>query len=196
MSSATPRPGRVAIPPAHPRGMGGLAQGAASTEGTDMAKAPEVGTTAPDFTLPGVLLTGGTAERGDYTLSAQRGKPVVLAFYTGDNTSVCTKQLCSYTAGLDGFTGLGATVWGISPQDVDSHEGFARKFDLGFPLLADVALGVTRQYGIGLGGVGLRRSVFVIDGDGIVRWKHVTLVGLTFPKPETITAKLAALASE
>jgi thioredoxin-dependent peroxiredoxin len=159
-----------------------------------MAKTPEVGTIAPDFTLPGVLVSGGTAERGDYALSAQRGKPVVLAFYPGDNTSVCTKQLCSYTSGLDSFTGLGATVWGISPQDVDSHEGFARKYDLGFPLLADTGLTVTRQYGIGLGGAGLRRSVFVIDAEGVLRWKHVTLVGLTFPKPETITAQLAALA--
>lgn len=159
-----------------------------------MAKVPEVGTTAPDFTLPGVLVTGGAAERGDYALSAQRGQPVVLAFYPGDNTTVCTRQLCSYTAGLDGLTGLGATVWGISPQDVDSHERFARKYDLGFPLLADVGLAVTRQYGISLGGVGLRRSVFVIDGEGIVRWRHVTLVGLTFPKAATITAQLAALA--
>jgi len=161
-----------------------------------MAKAPEVGTIAPDFTLPGVLVTGAAAERADYTLSAQRGKPVVLAFYPGDNTAVCTRQLCSYTSGLDGFTGLGATVWGISPQDVDSHEGFARKYDLGFPLLADVGLEVSRQYGISLGGVGLRRSVFVIDADGILRWKHLTLVGLTFPKAEAITAQLAALGSK
>ena len=160
-----------------------------------MAKTPEAGTTAPDFTLPGVLVTAEGAARADYTLSAQRGKPVVLAFYPGDNTSVCTKQLCSYTSGLDSFTGLGATVWGISPQDVDSHEGFARKYDLAFPLLADAELAVTRQYGIGLAGAGLRRSVFVIDGEGILRWKHVTLVGLTFPKTEAITAQLAALAS-
>ena len=160
-----------------------------------MAKTPEVGKTAPDFTLPGVLVTGDGAARADYTLSAQRGKPVVLAFYPGDNTSVCTKQLCSYTSGLDSFTGLGATVWGISPQDADSHEGFARKYDLAFPLLADTGLAVTRQYGIGLAGAGLRRSVFVIDGEGILRWKHVTLVGLTFPKTEAITAQLAALAS-
>jgi thioredoxin-dependent peroxiredoxin len=160
-----------------------------------MAKTPEVGKTAPDFTLPGVLVTAEGAARADYTLSAQRGKPVVLAFYPGDNTSVCTKQLCSYTSGLDSFTGLGATVWGISPQDVDSHEGFARKYDLAFPLLADTGLAVTRQYGIGLAGAGLRRSVFVIDGEGILRWKHVTLVGLTFPKTEAITAQLAALAS-
>lgn len=160
-----------------------------------MAKTPEVGKTAPDFTLPGVLVTAEGAARADYTLSAQRGKPVVLAFYPGDNTSVCTKQLCSYTSGLDSFTGLGATVWGISPQDVDSHEGFARKYDLAFPLLADTGLAVARQYGIGLAGAGLRRSVFVIDGEGILRWKHVTLVGLTFPKTEAITAQLAALAS-
>ena len=57
-----------------------------------LAKTPEIGTTAPDFTLPGVLVAGGAAERADYTLSAQRGKPLVLAFYPGDNTSVCTRQ--------------------------------------------------------------------------------------------------------
>jgi len=160
-----------------------------------MAKTPEVGKAAPDFTLPGVLVTGEEAARADYTLSAQRSTPVVLAFYPGDNTSVCTKQLCSYTSGLDSFTGLGAAVWGISPQDVDSHEGFARKYDLAFPLLADTGLAVTRLYGIGLTSTSLRRPVFVIDGEGILRWKHVTLVGLTFPKTEAITAQLAALAS-
>src|SRR6266581_3504538 len=100
----------------------GLTGGASRDGGPEMAKTLAIGATAPDFTLPGVLVTGGTAERGDYTLSAQRGKPVVLAFYPGDNTPVCTRQLCSYTSGLDAFTGLGAAVWGISPQDVDSHE--------------------------------------------------------------------------
>jgi peroxiredoxin Q/BCP len=86
-------------------------------------------------------------------------------------------------------------VWGISPQDVESHERFARKHSLTMPLLADVGLTVAWQYGITLGGVGLRRSVFVIDGSGIVRWKHVTLVGLTFPSADTITGQLTALAS-
>lgn len=160
-----------------------------------MAKTPAVGTAAPDLTLPGVLLANGNATRGDYTLSAQRGRPLVLAFYPGDDTSVCTKQLCSYTADLSGFDDLGATVWGISPQDVDSHEKFARKHDLRMPLLADVGLTVARQYGITLGGAGLRRSVFVIDTGGIVRWKHVTLIGITFPAADVITAQLAALAS-
>ena len=159
-----------------------------------MAKTPDVGAAAPDFTLPGVLVLHGHATRGDYTLSAQRGKPLVLAFYPGDDTSVCTKQLSSYTADLGSFNDLGATVWGISPQDVDSHERFAVKRGLTLPLLADVGRAVAQQYGITLGGAGLRRSVFVIDGEGIVRWKHVTLIGLTFPSTETITAQLTALA--
>jgi thioredoxin-dependent peroxiredoxin len=158
-----------------------------------MAKTPDVGQPAPDFTLPGIEVTGDPAARGDYTLSAQRGKPLVLAFYPGDNTAVCTRQMCSYTASLDGFADVGATVWGISPQDVDSHEGFARKHGLAFPLLADVGLAVSRLYGITLAGAGLRRSVFVVDASGIVRWKHVTLVGLTFPSAATITSKVAAL---
>ena len=158
-----------------------------------MAKTPETGQEAPDFTLPGVVVAGDDAEQSEFTLSAQRGHPIVLAFYPGDNTSVCTRQLCSYTSGLESFTGFGATVWAISPQGLVSHEQFARKYNLGFPLLADEGLKVSREYGITLGGAGLRRSVFVIDGGGILRWKHVTLVGLTFPTTETISAQLAAL---
>jgi peroxiredoxin Q/BCP len=160
-----------------------------------MAKTPDVDAAAPDFTLPGIALTDGQAERRDYTLSAQRGRPLVLAFYPGDDTAVCTRQLCSYTSELDSFTNLNAVVWGISPQDLDSHEAFARKHQLAFPLLADTDHIVTRQYGITLGASNLRRSVFVIDSGGVLRWKHVTLVGLTFPKAATITAQLSALAS-
>ena len=160
-----------------------------------MAKTPDIGAAAPDFTLPGVVLACGQAERGGYTLSEQRGHPLVLAFYPGDNTAVCTRQLCSYTSELDSFTSLDAAVWGISPQDLDSHEGFARTHQLAFPLLADTDLAVTRQYGITLGSSNLRRSVFVIDADGVVRWKHVTLVGLTFPRAAVIAAQLTALAA-
>ena len=158
-----------------------------------MAKIPEIGQVAPDFTLPGIELTDGQVSQTQYTLSQQRGQPLVLAFYPGDNTAVCTRQLCSYTSGLESFTGFGATVWAISPQGLVSHEQFARKYSLAFPLLADEGLKVSREYGITLGGAGLRRSVFVIDGGGVLRWKHVTLVGLTFPSPETISAQLAAL---
>lgn len=158
-----------------------------------MAKTPETGQVPPDFTLPGIELADGEAIRSEYTLSQQRGKPIVLAFYPGDNTTVCTRQLCSYTSGLENFTGFGAAVWAISPQGLASHEKFARKYDLAFPLLADEGLTVARQYGITLAGAGVRRSVFVIDANGVLQWKQVTLVGLTFPTAETIAAQLAAL---
>jgi thioredoxin-dependent peroxiredoxin len=158
-----------------------------------VAKAPETGQVPPDFTLPGIMLTGGEVAKGMYTLSEQRGKPVVLAFYPGDNTAVCTRQLGCYTSGLETFTGFGAAVWAISPQGLASHEQFARKYGLAFPLLADEGLAVSKRYGITLGAAGLRRSVFVVDPGGVLRWKHVTLVGLTFPTAETIGAQLAAL---
>jgi thioredoxin-dependent peroxiredoxin len=158
-----------------------------------VAKTPETGQVPPDFTLPGIELADGEVRRAQYTLSQQRGTPIVLAFYPGDNTAVCTRQLCSYTSGLENFTGFGASVWAISPQGLASHEKFARKYHLAFPLLADEGLTVARAYGIMLGGAGLRRSVFVIDAGGVLRWKQVTLVGLTFPTTETIAAQLATL---
>jgi peroxiredoxin Q/BCP len=155
---------------------------------------PEIGAPAPDFTLQGVLLgDGGTAERSQYSLSAQRGTPVVLAFYPGDDSSVCTKQLCSYTSDLDRFRDLGATVWGINFSDLDSHESFARKRDLRFPLLADTDRSVVKSYGIQMPGLGLKRSVFIVDANGVVRWKHVARIGLTYQDSETITKELAAL---
>lgn len=159
-----------------------------------MAQTPEIGQVAPDFTLPGIQLTGSEVSQSEYRLSQHRGQPLVLAFYPGDNTAVCTRQLCSYTSGLESFTGFGAAVWAISPQGLASHEGFARKHGLAFPLLADEDLAVARLYGISMAGVGLRRSVFVIDASGVLRWKHVTLVGLTYPAASTISAQLAALA--
>ena len=156
-----------------------------------MAKTPEVGTPAPDFTLPGLLVgSDGEAPRGSYTLSGQLGTPLVLVFYPGDNTATCTKQLCSYTSDLERFKDLGATVWGISPQDLDSHESFARRHDLAFPLLADTDREVAKAYGIAVPGLGLRRSVFIVDAAGTVRWKHVALAGLTFQSTDTLTEEL------
>jgi thioredoxin-dependent peroxiredoxin len=157
-----------------------------------MAAGPEVGSEAPDFTLPGLRLSGGEVERGSYTLSAERGHPVVLAFYPGDETAVCTRQMCSYSSGLEEFTGLGATVWGISPQDLTSHEKFARKHDLRLPLLADVDRTAVEAYGIGLGS-GLRRAVFIVDAEGKVRYRHVALVGITYRGVDTLKHELEAL---
>jgi peroxiredoxin Q/BCP len=146
------------------------------------------GEPAPAFTLPG---TGGR----DYSLAAERGHPVVLAFYPGDDTAVCTVQLNSYNDELSAFTELGAVVWGISPQGIESHEAFAAKHGFRFPLLADEGKAVGEAFGI-LGPLGFyRRSVFVVDGEGVVRYAHRSLVGATFKKtPELVEAIRAARA--
>jgi peroxiredoxin Q/BCP len=100
--------------------------------------------------------------------------------------------MCSYSSGLEEFVDLGATVWGISPQDIDSHEHFARKHDLRLPLLADVDRTVVKAYGIGLGN-SLRRAIFIVDGEGIVRYRHVALVGVTYRSLDTLKRELSAL---
>ncbi|WP_439674180.1 peroxiredoxin [Embleya sp. MST-111070] len=158
-----------------------------------MSKTPDIGAPAPDFTLDAVRLTDGEAIREPLTLSAQRGRPVVLAFYPGDDTAVCTKQLCSYSSGFEQFTDLDAVVWGISPQGLDSHERFARKHGLRMPLLADTGHRAVESYGIGMGGKALRRAVFIVDAQGVLRWKHVALVGLTYRGVDTLTAQLRLL---
>ncbi|HKE63971.1 MAG TPA: peroxiredoxin [Micromonosporaceae bacterium] len=157
-----------------------------------MAKPPDIGTTAPDFTLPSVTVAAGIARRGNLTLSAERGHPVVLAFYPGDDTPVCTRQLCAYTSELSVFTDLNATVWAISPQTLHSHETFARRNALGFPLLADTEKAVIDGYGVGMFGIGVRRSVFVIDATGVVRWRFIGLVGLRYPTVATIATAVEA----
>jgi len=154
---------------------------------------PDVGDPAPDFTLPGMIVREGTRTDDEYALSAEIGRTIVLAFYPGDATPVCTAQLCSYQEELDDFGDLGAVVWGVSPQALDSHEAFARGSDLTFPLLSDTAGGVIRAYGVQAPGIGLRRSVFVIGPDGIIRWRHIGLVGLRFPKAEAIRAQIELL---
>ncbi|MCU1488506.1 MAG: peroxiredoxin [Actinomycetia bacterium] len=145
-----------------------------------------VGEVAPAIELPG---TNGHV----YSLAAERGHPVVLAFYPGDNTRVCTVQLNSYNDDLTEFTDLGATVWGISPQGVESHEAFAAQHGFKFPLLADEGKQVGEAYGI-LGPLGFyRRAAFVVDGDGIIRFAHRSLVGTTFKHtPELVAAVKAA----
>ena len=142
-----------------------------------------IGDTAPEFTLPG---TGGR----EYSLSEYRGRPVVLVFYPGDDTPVCTKQLNSYNDDLADFSEMNAQVLAISAQDVASHESFAGKHGFDFPLLADTDKTVAAAYGT-LGPIGFpRRSVFIIDGDGVVRYAHRAIAGLTFRPVEELIAEL------
>jgi peroxiredoxin Q/BCP len=153
-----------------------------------------VGDPAPDFTLAG---TDGTDEgHRDYTLSDYAGRPVVLVFYPGDNTPVCTRQLTTYTAEIDAFREVDAEVLAISPQSVESHDGFsANQGGFAFPLLADVDKEVARAYGV-LGPVGFyRRSVFVVDAGGVIRHAHRAVAGLWFrPTDELVAAVSAASA--
>ena len=147
----------------------------------------EIGDPASDFTLPGVQGT----ERRDYQLSAFRGKRVVLAFYPGDFTPGCTRQMCSYRDHFDDFTGVDAVVLGISPQDVDSHQRWIEAKSLPFPLLADPERSVIEAYGVGAPLLGVRRSVFIVDSEGIVRYKHVALIGVTFRRSGELATALA-----
>src|SRR3954464_11939291 len=153
-----------------------------------MSATPAVGDAAPDFTLPGTA--PGKPDHA-YTLSAERGHPVVLAFYPGDETPVCTKQLCSYQDDLSVLRDLDATLWGISSQSVESHRKFQAHRGLNFPLLADVDNTVFSAYG--LGSLLNRRAVFVIDADGRIAWAHVSTTGLTYQKADRIAEALRAL---
>ena len=145
-----------------------------------------VGDRAPDFTLPA---TGGS----QVSLSDFSGRPVVLVFYPGDDTPVCTKQLNSYNDELEQFTRLDARVLGISAQSVSSHDEFAGKHGFSFPLLADVDKTVAGLYGT-LGPIGFpRRSVFIIDGGGVVRYAHRAIAGLTYRPVKELVAELAKL---
>jgi peroxiredoxin Q/BCP len=145
-----------------------------------------VGDRAPEFTLP------GTGE-SEYSLSDYRGHPVVLVFYPGDDTPVCTKQLNSYNDGLEQFVDLDAQILAVSSQDVASHETFSDKYDFAFPLLADVDKKVAGMYGT-LGPLGFsRRSVFIIDGDGVVRYAHRAIAGLTYRPVRELIAELEKL---
>ncbi len=144
----------------------------------------EVDSRAPDFKLMG---TGGAS----YSLSQYLGKTVVLVFYPGDNTPVCTKQLCSYNNELEQFANLDAQVVAISSQDVASHEAFSKKHGFKFPLLADTDKQVSSDYGV-LGLFGLsRRSIFVIDAKGIVRYVHRAVTGVTFRRVGELTEAIA-----
>lgn len=167
-----------------------------------MAKV-DVGDAAPDFELPG---TGGKT----YKLSDLRGKNVVLAFYPGDETRVCTAQFCSYRDKGDQLDQLDAEVLGISSQSVDSHEHWAKQQSLNVPLLADEDLTVSKSYGVtgwvgplgklaglketGPGGRYVMRSIFVIDAEGIVRYRHVSRTGSTFQTVDDLERAVAALA--
>jgi peroxiredoxin len=144
---------------------------------------PGPGDPAPEFCLDG---TGGQR----YCLDDHKGEPVVLIFYPADNSPVCTQQLRSYSEDLNEFERLGATVVCLSPQDVASHEEFAAAQDLRLPLLSDEGKDVGRAYGV-VGPLGFyRRSVFVVDANGVIRFARRSLSNLTYLPTEQLVRAL------
>jgi thioredoxin-dependent peroxiredoxin len=131
------------------------------------------GDEAPDFTLGGV-------PSGAYQLGAQRGKVVVLAFYPGDFTPVCLRQLQHYEDQRQRLLQTGAVLWAISTDTLELHERMAKSYALSFPLLADPDGKVAQSYGVrGLLGAA-RRSVFIVDGGGMIRYAKEEPLSLSY----------------
>ncbi|NOZ39789.1 MAG: thioredoxin-dependent thiol peroxidase [Planctomycetes bacterium] len=139
----------------------------------------EPGNKAPAFTL---TADDGTKVR----LSELKGGPVVLYFYPKDDTPGCTREACAFRDQQAALKKLGAKVFGISPDDVASHEKFRDKYDLNFPLLADPEHKVAEKYGAwreknmyGKKKMGIQRSTYLIDATGKVAklWKSVKVDG-------------------
>jgi peroxiredoxin len=149
------------------------------------------GTPAPDFTLP-------VTPDQRVSLSELRGRPVILAFYPADWSPVCGDQMALYNQILPEFAKAGAELLGISVDGVWSHRAFAEDRHLHFPLLADFEPkgDVARRYGVYREDDGTtERALFVIDGDGIIRWSYRSPVGVN-PGADGILDALDALAAE
>jgi len=153
----------------------------------------DVGTTAPDFTLT-------NQDRQPVALSAQRGKPVVLAFFPAAFSSVCSKEMCTFRDSIGRLNDADAQVYGISVDTFFALKAFHDQQKLSFPLLSDFNKQVIRDYGvfnedmIGLKGIA-KRAVFVIDKDGIVRHREVLDDARNEPDYDKVFAALASLTS-
>ena len=141
---------------------------------------------APDFTLK-------DGNGADWRLSDQRGKVVVLLFYPGDETPVCTRQMCSVRDRWDDYLATGAEVVGISRDSVESHKKFAEHHNLPLRLLSDSERAVAKLYGAESILPGrTARAVFVIDAKGILRYRDVRPIGLLKPKDDATIAAIRA----
>jgi peroxiredoxin len=131
----------------------------------------DVGSKAPDFTLT-------NQDRQAVTLSGQKGRPVVLAFFPAAFSSVCTKELCTFRDSLAALNKARAQVYGISVDTFFTLKAFQDQQKLNFPLLSDFNKQAIRDYGvfnedmIGLKGIA-KRAVFVVDQEGVIRHREV-----------------------
>lgn len=147
---------------------------------------PQEGSTAPDFALP-------DGDGQTWRLSDQRGKVVVLLFYPGDETPVCTRQMCSVRDRWEDYLATGAEVVGISTNSVESHKAFAEHHELPLRLLADTDRKVADMYGAqSLIPGKVARSVFVINAGGVITYRDVRPLGLFKPKDDDTIAAIRA----
>ena len=141
---------------------------------------------APEFSLP-------DGEGNQWRLSDHRGKVVVLLFYPGDETPICTAQLCSVRDRWEDYVATGAEVVGISKDSVESHRKFAEHHELPLRLLSDLNGEISELYGArSLIPGKVARSVFVIDPEGILRYADVRPLGLFKPKDDATIAEIRA----
>ncbi len=132
------------------------------------------------------------ADEKTFHLSKEAGKRLLLVFYPGDNTPVCTRQLCDYRDGIEQFAELGVTVVGISSDDAESHRRFRERHQLPFVLLSDTDLAVAEQYGC-RAIVGMKRGVFLLDEQQIIRYRHVESVAIFRRKREELIKAIAEM---
>jgi thioredoxin-dependent peroxiredoxin len=150
---------------------------------------PDIGDAAPDFTLEG--------PDGSFTLRDHRGERVVLLFYPGDDTTVCTKQFCSYRDAADEIAGLDATLVGISTRDVASKAAFATKHGLTTRLLADPDAAVSIAFGVYAKRLKIaKRTVFIVDEDGRIAHRHGSFASLSYDDVADLRAALDKLPSK
>lgn len=155
-----------------------------------MSNNATINTPAPDFTL-----TDGNGEQ--WRLSDHRGQVVVLLFYPGDETPVCTRQMCSLRDRWDDYLATGAEVVGISSDSTESHKKFAAHHDLPLRLLSDSDGAISKLYGArSLIPGRVARAVFVIDAKGILRYSDVRPIGLFKPKDDDNIAAIRAAQKE
>lgn len=140
---------------------------------------------APDFSL----------EDGDgetFRLRDHAGERLLLVFYPGDDTPVCTRQLCDYRDGIEAFAELGVQVVGISPDDAASHRRFREKHSLPFILLSDPDLEVAERYDC-KALIGMKRGVFLLDEEQLIRYRHVEAVAVFRRRREELLEAIAKL---
>lgn len=149
---------------------------------------PNIDEAAPDFSLIG-------ADANKYTLSAHSGNIIVLAFYRGDDSPTCSRQLVQYAEAYKELQSLGADMWGISPDSAKSHYAFGCRLDIPFPLLADEDWFVAKLYDVDSRLLGYGRATFIVDGHGVLRRVMRPAVGglLTYTSATDILTAVKSL---